>query len=53
MTVAELIAELSRLPQDSLACLDCRACGAVVIGDVEVEMPDYAPGTTWIVGDPA
>ena len=48
MNVAQLIADLIILPADSLVCLDCRRCGAVVIGDVEVETPEYSPGTVWI-----
>jgi hypothetical protein len=48
MNVRELIEQLSALPGDDLVCLDCRRCGAVTIGDVEVETPDYVESTVWL-----
>lgn len=48
MNVRELIEQLSDLSPDDLVCLDCRRCGAVVIGDVEVEKPDYVEATVWL-----
>jgi hypothetical protein len=48
MNVRELIEQLSVLPGDDTVCLDCRRCGAVVIGDVEVEKPGYVESTVWL-----
>ena len=48
MNVRELIEALSLLPDGDQICLDCRKCGAVVIGDVEVETPEYVQSTVWL-----
>lgn len=49
MKIAELIAELGKLPADSLVCLDCLTCGRTVTSDLEIETPEYMPGTVWLV----
>jgi hypothetical protein len=46
--VAELIAALNTRPADSLVCLDCLRCGHTVVGEVEIETPEYMPDTVWL-----